>query len=45
VDFGDIAFLLLDFGSVGPQPSDLDGSELVDFGDAALLMLDFGPCG
>ncbi len=45
VDFDDIAFLLLDFGSVGPQPSDLDGSELVDFGDAALLMLDFGPCG
>jgi hypothetical protein len=44
VDFGDIAFLLLDFGSVGPQAADLDGSELVDFGDAALLMLDFGPC-
>jgi 1,4-alpha-glucan branching enzyme len=41
VDAGDVAFLLLDFGSIG-GPSDLDGDGVVDNGDVAMVLLDFG---
>jgi hypothetical protein len=45
VDAGDIAFLLLAFGTCSDTcAEDLDGSGVVDAGDIALLLLAFGDC-
>jgi hypothetical protein len=41
VDGGDVAFLLLDMGSVG-GPADLDADGIVTGSDLALILLDFG---
>ena len=41
VGSGDLAVLLLDFGSCGSNPADLDGSGCVDGGDIALLLLSY----
>ena len=45
VDFGDVAMVMLDFGSCAGCPSDLDWSGVVDFGDVAIVMLSFGTTG
>ena len=46
IDFGDLALLLMKFGSATPgDPSDLDRDGRIGFGDIAVLLLDFGPCG
>ena len=43
VDYGDVAFALLDYGNCGePCLSDIDGSGTVDSGDVALVLLDYG---
>jgi len=41
VDFGDVVFALLSFGSDDPL-ADLDHSGVVDFGDIVLILLNFG---
>jgi hypothetical protein len=41
VDAGDVAFVLLDFGSVGGS-NDLDGDGVVGSGDVAMILLEFG---
>ena len=42
VDFGDVAFVLLDYGPCPGCPTDVDGTGEVDFGDVALILLSFG---
>lgn len=43
VDYGDVAFVLLDYGPCpGHCVSDIDASGEVDFGDVAMVLLDFG---
>ena len=44
VDFGDIAFALLDFGPCEGCAGDLDNSGSIDFGDTAVMLLEFGQC-
>jgi hypothetical protein len=44
VDFGDLAVLMLEYGTTGISRADLDGNGLVDFGDVSVAMLSFGPC-
>ena len=41
VGTGDVALMLLDFGSCPGCPADLDGSGTVDSGDVAYLLLLF----
>jgi len=43
VDYGDVAFVLLDYGPCpGNCLTDIDASGEVDFGDVAMVLLDFG---
>jgi hypothetical protein len=43
VDFGDLALVLMDFGTA-VRDSDLDASGTVDAADLAIVVLHFGPC-
>jgi hypothetical protein len=44
VSSGDIAIMLLEFGTCAGCDADLDGDGQVSAGDIALLLLSFGPC-
>jgi formylglycine-generating enzyme required for sulfatase activity len=47
VDLGDVAMVLLDFGTCPAGvacTSDVDGTGYVDLGDVAMTLLDFGSC-
>jgi uncharacterized membrane protein len=44
VNSGDLAMLLLEFGTSDPCSPDLDESGYVDPGDLAIMLLDFGRC-
>jgi hypothetical protein len=43
VDFGDLALVLMDFGTA-VRDSDLDANGTVDAADLAIVVLHFGPC-